>query len=78
MSWSTTSATLVSHLCLQPTHRALTRSDQDRACDELNLLLSDIASVDLNIEVRAGYDQTLLIFVQTPRDLLGRTVYRSR
>jgi anoctamin-10 len=64
--------------CDHFTCRVLTVSDQKTACNELSLLLGDIMSVGLNTEVRAGYDQTLLIFVQTPRDLLGNSVYRSR
>lgn len=32
----------------------------------------------LHTEIRAGYGQSILIFVQAPRELLGNRVYRSR
>jgi anoctamin-10 len=54
------------------------RPDDDIAITECNQLLHDLESAGLNVEVRAGYDQSLLVFVQAPRDLLGNTVYKSR
>jgi anoctamin-10 len=41
-------------------------------------LLEHLESTGLHTEVRAGYDETLLVFVQAPRELLGNTVYQSR
>ncbi|KAF2023281.1 hypothetical protein EK21DRAFT_105400 [Setomelanomma holmii] len=45
---------------------------------EVTKLLRDLHAVGLNTEVRRGYDQSLLVFVQAPRELLGNTVYKSR
>jgi anoctamin-10 len=42
------------------------------------VLCKDLYSAGLNTEVRHGYDQSLLVFVQVPRELLGNTVYKSR
>ncbi|KAL1799288.1 hypothetical protein ACET3X_003325 [Alternaria dauci] len=52
--------------------------DADVAIAECKALLHDLEGAGLNTEVRPGYDQTLLVFVQAPRDLLGNTVYKSR
>ncbi|RYN36877.1 hypothetical protein AA0113_g9630 [Alternaria arborescens] len=52
--------------------------DADVAIAECKTLLHDLEAAGLNTEVRPGYDQTLLVFVQAPRDLLGNTVYKSR
>ncbi|XP_014556665.1 hypothetical protein COCVIDRAFT_99136 [Bipolaris victoriae FI3] len=52
--------------------------DDDVAIKECQQLLHDLESAGLNTEVRAGYDESLLVFVQVPRDLLGNTVYKSR
>ncbi|KAI4645732.1 hypothetical protein J4E93_005310 [Alternaria ventricosa] len=52
--------------------------DDDVAIAECKTLLHDLESAGLNTEVRPGYDQTLLVFVQAPRDLLGNAVYKSR
>ncbi|RAR04132.1 plasma membrane channel protein [Stemphylium lycopersici] len=52
--------------------------DDDVAITECHKLLHDLESAGLNTEVRPGYDQSLLVFVQAPRDLLGNTVYKSR
>lgn len=40
--------------------------------------MDDLESAGLNTEVRPGYEQTLLIFVKAPRELLGNAVYKSR
>lgn len=45
---------------------------------ELEELCNELESTGLHSEVRAGFEQTLLIFVKAPRDLLGNTVYKSR
>lgn len=52
--------------------------DQGTAIKELKDLLHDLDSVGLHTEVRAGHEQTLLIFVKAPRELLGNYVYKSR
>lgn len=52
--------------------------DQDKAIQELGELVRDLDSVGLHTEVRAGHEQTLLIFVKAPREVLGNYVYKSR
>ncbi|KAK1967038.1 DUF590-domain-containing protein [Colletotrichum sublineola] len=52
--------------------------DSETAVKELTALLSDLEAAGLQTEVRAGYDQTLLVFAKAPRELLGNTVYKSR
>jgi anoctamin-10 len=56
----------------------LIEAEAEIATAELSKLIRDLHSAGLNTEVRKGYDQTLLIFVQAPKDLLGNTVYKSR
>jgi anoctamin-10 len=53
-------------------------SDTESAIHEVRSLLADLHAVGLNTEVRRGYDQTLLVFVQAPRELLGSVVYKAR
>jgi hypothetical protein len=50
----------------------------DDAVKEFKTLLADLEEAGLDVEVRAGYEQTLLFFVKAPRDLLGNYVYKSR
>lgn len=45
---------------------------------EFTVLAKDLFAAGMHTEVRHGYDQSLLIFVQVPRELLGNTVYQSR
>ncbi|KAF1967441.1 hypothetical protein BU23DRAFT_483560 [Bimuria novae-zelandiae CBS 107.79] len=52
--------------------------DVSAATKELTALLHDLESVGLQTEVRAGYEESLLVFVQAPRELLGNTVHHSR
>ncbi|KAH7413597.1 calcium-activated chloride channel-domain-containing protein [Phaeosphaeria sp. MPI-PUGE-AT-0046c] len=52
--------------------------DTEIAIQELGTLCRDLEGAGLNTEIRRGYDQSLLIFVQAPRELLGNTVYKSR
>ncbi|KAH7079673.1 calcium-activated chloride channel-domain-containing protein [Paraphoma chrysanthemicola] len=52
--------------------------DAETASLEVTKLVRDLHVAGLNTEVRRGYDQSLLIFVQAPRELLGNTVYKSR
>lgn len=53
-------------------------AEYETATAELATLLGDLQSAGLNTEVRPGYDNSLLVFVQAPRELLGNTVYKSR
>jgi anoctamin-10 len=53
-------------------------TETESAIHELESLLADLHAVGLNTEVRKGYDQTLLIFVQASRELLGNVVYKAR
>ncbi|KAF2626287.1 hypothetical protein BU25DRAFT_422480 [Macroventuria anomochaeta] len=52
--------------------------EHETAVTEFTELIKDLQSAGLNTEVRHGYDQSLLVFVQVPRELLGNTVYKSR
>ncbi|KAK3936834.1 transmembrane protein 16K [Diplogelasinospora grovesii] len=52
--------------------------DCDTAIEEFTTLLEHLDAVGLHAEVRAGYDQCLLIFVKAPREILGNAVYKSR
>jgi hypothetical protein len=74
----TTSPTLVRESRYRDDTRAHGNPEYDVAVAELKKLLSDLQSAGLNTEVRPGYDQSLLVFVQAPRELLGNTVYKSR
>lgn len=53
-------------------------SDVETAIAEFTTLLKDLESTGVHTEVRAGYDESLLIFVQAPQELLGNLVYHSR
>lgn len=50
----------------------------DDAVKEFKTLLADLEEAGLDVEVRAGYEQTLLFFVKAPHNLLGNYVYKSR
>lgn len=52
--------------------------DSRTATQEFRSLLEDLEAAGLHAEVRAGYEQTLLVFVKAPRELLGNTVYKLR
>jgi anoctamin-10 len=56
----------------------LIEADVENATAELSKLIRDLRTAGLNTEVRKGYDQRPIIFVQAPKDLLGNTVYKSR
>ena len=45
---------------------------------EFRTLCRDLREVGLQIDVRSGQAQSLLIFAKAPKDLLGITVYQSR
>jgi anoctamin-10 len=53
-------------------------TNTETAIDEFRALCTDIADAGMQTEVRAGYDQSLLVFARVPKDLLGSTVYKSR
>ncbi|KAF2135221.1 uncharacterized protein K452DRAFT_323173 [Aplosporella prunicola CBS 121167] len=52
--------------------------DRDTAVEEFNTLLQDLESVGLHTEVRAGFDESLLVFCKAPREVLGNAVHKSR
>ena len=56
----------------------LTKPDRDTAVEEFNTLLQDLESVGLHTEVRAGFDESLLVFCKAPREVLGNAVHKSR
>ncbi|KAF7557109.1 hypothetical protein G7Z17_g860 [Cylindrodendrum hubeiense] len=53
-------------------------ADHNEAIDEFKTLLQDLEEAGLDTEVRPGYDQSLLVFVKAPRELLGHAVHKSR
>ncbi|KAM0306265.1 hypothetical protein HYE67_002278 [Fusarium culmorum] len=59
-------------------HYDFSEIDHDTAVKEVRTLLQDLEEVGLHTEVRAGYEQSLLVFVRAPRELLGNWVYKSR
>lgn len=52
--------------------------DEDQALKELKELLDNLEGIGLHTELRAGHDQSILVFVKAPRELLGHAVYKSR
>lgn len=52
--------------------------DHDTAVTEFKTLVADLEETGFDVEVRAGYEQSLLVFAKTPRELLGNAVYKSR
>ncbi|KND86309.1 Uncharacterized protein TOPH_09067 [Tolypocladium ophioglossoides CBS 100239] len=52
--------------------------EYEAATKEFNSLLDNLEAAGLHTEVRPGYDQTILVFVQASKQLLGNTVYKSR
>lgn len=52
--------------------------DHDTAVKEFKTLVADLEETGFDVEVRAGYEQSLLVFAKTPRELLGNAVYKSR
>ena len=68
----------MSILRCRPTLKADNEPDDKTAISEFTTLLKDLESVGLNIEVRPGYDKSILVFVQAPRALLSNMVYKSR
>lgn len=56
----------------------LTSADYDVAGKEFTGLLDCIEEAGLHTEVRPGYEQSILIFIKAPEQLLGNTVYKQR
>ncbi|KAF2826902.1 hypothetical protein CC86DRAFT_22238 [Ophiobolus disseminans] len=52
--------------------------DASIAILEISTLIKTLHLTGLITEVRWGYDQSLLVFVQAPADLLSNTIYKSR
>ncbi|KAL7785510.1 calcium-activated chloride channel domain-containing protein [Trichoderma ceciliae] len=52
--------------------------DYDEATKEFITLLHNLEATGLHVEVRPGYEQTILLFVKAPGGLLGNRVYKLR
>ncbi|RFU81483.1 plasma membrane channel aqy1 [Trichoderma arundinaceum] len=52
--------------------------DYDAATKEFITLLHNLEATGLHVEVRPGYEQTILLFVKAPSELLGNRVYKLR
>ncbi|KAL6856371.1 calcium-activated chloride channel domain-containing protein [Trichoderma novae-zelandiae] len=52
--------------------------DYYEAAKEFTALLQSLEATGLHVEVRPGYEQTMLLFVKAPSALLGNRVYKLR
>ncbi|KAF5597917.1 IST2 [Fusarium pseudocircinatum] len=52
-------------------------TDHDTAIKEFKTLVADLEETGFDVEVRAGYEQSLLVFAKAPRELLGNAVYKD-
>ncbi|KAH6603133.1 hypothetical protein Trco_007908 [Trichoderma cornu-damae] len=52
--------------------------DYDAATKEFIALLDSLEATGLHVEVRPGYEKTILLFVKAPSGLLGNRVYKLR
>ncbi|UKZ83987.1 hypothetical protein TrVFT333_011803 [Trichoderma virens FT-333] len=52
--------------------------DYETATKEFTALLQNLEATGLHVEVRPGYEQTILLFVKAPSALLGNRVYKLR
>ncbi|KAF5974043.1 IST2-like protein [Fusarium bulbicola] len=52
-------------------------TDHDTAIKEFKALVADLEETGFDVEVRAGYEQSLLVFAKAPRELLGNAVYKD-
>lgn len=52
--------------------------DTHVATKEVTTLTADLEAVGFQTEIRAGYEESLLVFVKAPRNILGTAVYNSR
>ncbi|RYO90730.1 hypothetical protein DL762_002532 [Monosporascus cannonballus] len=59
-------------------HYDFSETDETTAVKEFQCLCRDLREAGLQIEVRLGLAQSLLVFAKAPNDLLGSTVYKSR
>ncbi|KAL6693891.1 calcium-activated chloride channel domain-containing protein [Trichoderma pleuroticola] len=53
-------------------------TDYETATNEFTALLKNLEATGLHVEVRPGYEQTILLFVKAPSALLGNRVYKLR
>ncbi|KAL7907658.1 calcium-activated chloride channel domain-containing protein [Trichoderma velutinum] len=53
-------------------------TDYETATKEFTALLQNLEATGLHVEVRPGYEQTILLFVKAPSALLGNRVYKLR
>ncbi|SCO89874.1 related to IST2 protein [Fusarium oxysporum] len=53
-------------------------TDHDTAIKEFKTLVADLEETGFDVEVRAGYEQSLLVFAKAPRELLGNAVYKVK
>ncbi|KAG5780917.1 hypothetical protein H9Q69_010733 [Fusarium xylarioides] len=52
-------------------------TDHDTAIKEFKTIVADLEETGFDVEVRAGYEQSLLVFAKAPRELLGNAVVRD-
>lgn len=78
MSFCTISARRVSLIDGCERDDVLIWVDHDTAIKEFKTLVADLEETGFDVEVRAGYEQSLLVFAKAPRELLGNHVYKSR
>ncbi|KAI0154582.1 calcium-activated chloride channel-domain-containing protein [Xylariaceae sp. FL1272] len=52
--------------------------DDEEATRDIRCMCESLIKVGLQVEVRAGEDQSLLIFVRAPTELLSTEIYKSR
>ncbi|KAF4493812.1 IST2 [Fusarium agapanthi] len=52
-------------------------TDHDTAIKEFKTLVADLEETGFDVEVRASYEQSLLVFAKAPRELLGNAVYKD-
>lgn len=53
-------------------------ADYYEAAKEFTALLQSLEATGLHVEVRPGYEQTILLFIKAPSALLGNRVYKLR
>lgn len=59
-------------------HYDFSDATQDEAVQKLNTLCADLSGAGLEVEVRPGDDQTLLVFARARKEHLDSTVFKSR
>lgn len=63
---------------IKMTRTANSGIDMEQAMEEVQRLCNDVIEVGLQCEVRAGEDQSLLVFVRAPQELLNSEIHKSR